>query len=66
METAVKLGGRQVRLGRQLGGGVPDFLSPSPHINHDPGYFCTNNFKINDPSLASWMIFSPPSSEVIK
>ena len=55
-----------MRLGRQLGGGVPDFLSPSPHTNHDPGCFCTNNFRIDDPSLASWMIFSPPSSEVIK
>ena len=42
-----------MRLGQELGGGVPDFLGPSLHINHDPGYFYTNNFKINDPSNVS-------------
>lgn len=54
-----------MRLGRQLGGGVPDFLHPSPRINHDPGYFCTNNFKINDPSHVSWMIFPLPVQRLL-
>lgn len=54
-----------MRLGRELGGGVPDFLGPSLHINHDSGYFCTNNFKINDPSNVSWMIFPLPVQRLL-
>lgn len=49
--------GRRMRLAREAGGGVPGFLAGSLLINHNPGYFYTNNSKINDPSLLpGWLL----------